>query len=192
MSICQDCGSSACVIQTATLTWHSRTTIKRARSCPVKVHHFSRISAPPPSSRRKSTCVSHHDPHFVSELRNETGEPILSLNGPISWSGQSTAEIQKILSGNSKAIYAETDYLLFNRSDLLYTQHVGLDRLELTGEPIQLLENALTFGAGTIGVNVSASLNGVLAYRAGVARGFFELAWFDRSARRLSSVGTRR
>ncbi len=65
-----------------------------------------------------------------------------------------------------------------------------IDRLELTGEPIQLLENALGFGSTTAGVNVSASLNGVLAYRAGAFGGNLEMAWFDRSGRRLSSVGS--
>ena len=95
---------------------------------------------------------------------------------------------KKLLGGDSKAIYAGLGYLLFNRSDTLYAQPFDPKRIELKGDSVPLAEHVLTFGT-TAGANFFTSSNGVLAYRTGTRGADFELAWFDRSGKRLSTVG---
>jgi eukaryotic-like serine/threonine-protein kinase len=109
-------------------------------------------------------------------------------NGVYAASLDSSAR-KKLLSGDVKAIYAGMGHLVFNRGDTVYAQPFNLKRIELTGDPVPLAEHVLTFG-NAAGANVSASLNGVLAYRAGAAGADLEMAWFDRSGKRLSAVGS--
>jgi serine/threonine protein kinase len=97
---------------------------------------------------------------------------------------------KKLFGGDAKAIYAGLGYILFNRGTTLYAQRFDTGRLELTGDPAPLAEHVLQFGGSTAGANLSASLNGVLAYRTGAAGGDLEMTWFDRSGKRLSTVGS--
>jgi DNA-binding winged helix-turn-helix (wHTH) protein/Tol biopolymer transport system component len=84
------------------------------------------------------------------------------------------------------AVYA-SGYLLLNHLDgTLTAQPFDLDRLQLHGEPVRLAEDVAGF---------SVSQNGVLAYVEGI-RAFLrpdiaptQLAWYDRSGRRLGSAG---
>jgi eukaryotic-like serine/threonine-protein kinase len=125
--------------------------------------------------------------HFLynseNDQREESGVYVGSLDGGAS---------KKLLAGEDiKAAYAGMGYLWFNRGGTLYAQPFDLKRLELTGDPVPLVENAMMFGTAA-GTNVSTSMNGVLAYRAGAAGGDFEMAWFDRTGKRLSSIGSPR
>jgi Tol biopolymer transport system component len=96
---------------------------------------------------------------------------------------------KKLLGRDSKGVYAGFDYLLFNRGDTLYAQPFDPKRIELKGDPVPLAEHLLTFGT-TAGANFFTSSNGVLAYRTGTHGADFELAWFDRSGKRLSGIGS--
>ena len=60
-------------------------------------------------------------------------------------------------------------------------------KLELSGEPFPIAEQVAE--AEFVGPAFSVSGNGVLAYRSGGAEGNTELVWFDRSGKRLQSVG---
>jgi Tol biopolymer transport system component len=80
-------------------------------------------------------------------------------------------------------------YVLFNRGDTLYAQPFDAKRIELKGDPVPLADHVLTFGTAA-GANFFTSSNGVLAYRTGAPGADFELAWFDRSGKRLSTIGS--
>lgn len=84
------------------------------------------------------------------------------------------------------AVYA-SGYLLLNHLDgTLTAQPFDLDRLQLRGEPVRLAEDVAGF---------SVSQNGVLAYVVGIDTFLrpntapTQLAWYDRSGRRLGAAG---
>jgi Tol biopolymer transport system component len=96
---------------------------------------------------------------------------------------------KKLLKGDSKAVYAGLGYLMFNRGDTLYAQPFDAKSIELKGDPVQLAEHVLTF-ATAAGANFFTSSNGILAYRTGAPGADLELVWFDRSGKRLSTIGS--
>jgi eukaryotic-like serine/threonine-protein kinase len=124
--------------------------------------------------------------HFLyrseSTSQDNNGFYIGSLDGKLR---------RQLLGLDSKAL-AVDDYMLFSRSDVLYAQEFDSRSLELRGQPTQLSDHVLTFGTSA-GANFSASLsrgpNAVLAYRSGSTGSDDELAWFDRSGNRISTLG---
>jgi Tol biopolymer transport system component len=122
--------------------------------------------------------------HFLynaeSDPRDNSGVYAGSLDG---------GARRKLLGGDAKVVYAGLGYLLFNQGDTLYAQRFDPKRVELKGDPVPVAEHVLTFG-NAAGANFFASSNGVLAYRTGSRGADFELAWFNRSGKRLSAVGS--
>jgi serine/threonine protein kinase len=119
---------------------------------------------------------------FESSSQDDNGFYIGSLDGKLR---------RKLLGSDSKAV-ATDGRLLFSRGDVLYAQEFDSRSLELRGQPTQLSDHVLTFGTSA-GANFFASLsrgpNAVLAFRTGSAGSDDELAWFDRSGNRVSTVG---
>src|SRR5258708_39384793 len=69
-------------------------------------------------------------------------------------------------------------------------QALDIRRGEPAGPPFVVVPRLLIgFGGGHPRAAVSVSQNGVLAYRTRVDTGLSDLAWFDRSGKRLESVG---
>jgi Tol biopolymer transport system component len=87
-----------------------------------------------------------------------------------------------LLQGRSHAVYA-SGYLLFPRGAALVAQQFDPARLRLEGEPAIVAEDVERRAFGAV---FSVSDTGVLAYRPAIQT---ELVWFDRSGRRLGSVG---
>ena len=119
--------------------------------------------------------------NFNGEKRDASGVYAGSLDGKLR---------KKLLGEDSKAVYPGAGYLLFSRGDALYAQPFDAERIELTGSPALIAEHLLIFGTATAGANFFASLNGVLAYRTGATGSDLQIAWFDRSGKRLSIVGS--
>jgi Tol biopolymer transport system component len=92
-----------------------------------------------------------------------------------------------VLRGDFQAVFAAPDYLLFARDEgLVFSQHLDLERLELTGEPFSVAEGVWSFRP-TNRMSVSAA-GGVLAYiNASLAD--TELGWFDRAGRAIGTIG---
>src|SRR6185503_8087658 len=99
-------------------------------------------------------------------------------------SGQS----QPLFPGNSKVVYAPPGYLLFARPESLMAVRFDADRLSLLGEPFAIAEQ-VQYYANTGSAGFSVSENGVLLYQAPVTTPLSELAWFDRTGRRVGSAG---
>jgi len=89
----------------------------------------------------------------------------------------------------SLAAWAQPGYLLFVREGTLLARRMDPKSLQLQGEPFTVAEN-VTFNA-TIGrAAFSVSPRGVLAYRSGAASASVrQLAWYDRSGRRIAPLG---
>jgi eukaryotic-like serine/threonine-protein kinase len=75
--------------------------------------------------------------------------------------------------------------ILFLRDGTLMAQPFNPDRLELAGEAVPVAEQV---GSTNQYANISASANGVLAYRTG-SGGNVQLTWLDRDGKTLGQVG---
>jgi Tol biopolymer transport system component len=78
-------------------------------------------------------------------------------------------------------------HLLFRRNSTLMALPFDVDRLRATGEMFPLAEQVGT--SQNVGnAAFSASRNGVLVYRTGIAAGNRELAWVDRTGKQAGSI----
>jgi Tol biopolymer transport system component len=91
-------------------------------------------------------------------------------------------------------VYAEAaggaNHLLFVRNGALLAQRFDAGSLTTLSEPIQVAEQVIAseFLGGMLPL-VSASDNGVLAYRTSATGPVAQMAWFDRTGRRLNNLG---
>jgi eukaryotic-like serine/threonine-protein kinase len=93
---------------------------------------------------------------------------------------------QRILTTGVPAVYAN-GCVFFPRAGTLMAQPFDARRMELQGMPVPVAENVQITWYHTGVFSVSGS--GVLAYRTASASGTFQLAWFDRHGKTLSTVG---
>ena len=108
----------------------------------------------------------------------------------------------RLISAESKPMYAEPGYILFNRGPTLFAQPFDAKALALTGEPIRVTDG-LAMLAPTASANLARTANfsvsqtGALVFKsapgtnnaggAGLQR---SLIWIDRSGIQISEVGT--
>jgi Tol biopolymer transport system component len=97
-----------------------------------------------------------------------------------------SAERRPLPGITSEAKYSPTGHLLFLREGALMAQPFDLERLELGGTPVVVLEDAAPPAA--LGAPFSVSSTGTFVHRAGSSR-VSQLTWFDRSGARLGTVG---
>jgi Tol biopolymer transport system component len=99
-----------------------------------------------------------------------------------------TGERKQLLETATNAIYA-SGHLLYMRESTLIAQPFDVERIEIVGDPIPLVENALFDASFSLGA-FSASQNGILAFHPG---GFINMAasvvWMDRQGEALEVVG---
>jgi serine/threonine protein kinase/Tol biopolymer transport system component len=94
-------------------------------------------------------------------------------------------ETSRLVISNTNAVYAPPGYLLFMRESTLMAQRFDATTLQLSGEPLPLVEQVNVSPIGFGGYSVSD--DGVLVYLSG--GGQSQLTWFDRNGRLLSSTG---
>ncbi|HEY7179846.1 MAG TPA: protein kinase [Blastocatellia bacterium] len=102
------------------------------------------------------------------------------------------AQRKLILKGAVFAAYVPTGHLLFTRENLLMAQRFDLRRLEVMGEPVRVAEQVASYtGDSSIPFAAfSASENGVLAWKVKATDpDKTQLTWFDRSGKRLGTLG---
>lgn len=118
--------------------------------------------------------------HFLfvtnSVRREESGVYIGALD---------SNEKRRLVISNSSAVYAPPGYLLFMRENTLMAQRFDVTTLQLSGDPLPLLQQVDVNPTGFGGYSVSD--DGVLVYLSGAAQS--QLTWFDRTGRLLSSTG---
>lgn len=91
----------------------------------------------------------------------------------------------RLLATQYAAQYAN-GYLFFMRENSLMAQSFDTGKLQLQGDPIPVAEHVATTQA--IGV-FSVSPSGALAYRTGSTDADYQLTWFDRAGKNLSTFG---
>jgi len=98
---------------------------------------------------------------------------------------------KRVMTGDTRTIYVAPGYLLFVRDTTLMAQPFDAVKLEISGEAVPVAEQVDVNNAG-VGVAVgyfSASQNGVLAYTSGRLPAGIQLTWFDRTGKKLDTVG---
>jgi eukaryotic-like serine/threonine-protein kinase len=94
---------------------------------------------------------------------------------------------QHLLDADAAAVLAPPAEILFVREGVLYAQRFDPSRLRPEGATTSLATGVAVNPLGAAAV--SASAEGSIAYRTGLANGARQLAWFDRSGHRLGAVG---
>jgi eukaryotic-like serine/threonine-protein kinase len=140
--------------------------------------------------------------HFIYLAWSERPENIHTYLGSLD-----SAEVKRIHDGNARVAYAAPGYLIFSTgsksslppnlrgrdswygrmSGTLMAQRFNTRRADVSGEPMRLVDSVATTG-GAFGI-FSVSETGELTYVPGAAFKRTQLAWFDRSGKRLSTLG---
>jgi serine/threonine protein kinase/Tol biopolymer transport system component len=131
--------------------------------------------------------MQHAFPHFLpdgrhilfSSLGTESGIYLGSLDSP---------ELRRVIVAETAA-YALPGYLLYTRQGTLFAQRFNPESGDLSGDVLQVadsLESATSFGMGRF----SISDTGILAYQKSAGLDLRQLAWFDRSGKEISRIGT--
>ncbi len=119
--------------------------------------------------------------HFMYKARGNRGElPRVYLA-----SLDSTSRTH-LLDADSNVDYAPPGYLLFVRDRTLMARAFDVQRLKLAGEAVPVVQRVGY--AAVSGGNFSVSETGVLAYSTSDDTIITQLAWYDRTGKRLSSV----
>jgi hypothetical protein len=93
---------------------------------------------------------------------------------------------RRLRDADSGAVYARPGHLLFVRDGTIFAQPFDLDRLQFTGDPFLLAEQAAPGSPGPPAVSAA----GPIAYRTGAEPyPVRQLVWVDRSGTELQKVG---
>ena len=126
--------------------------------------------------------------HFIYFVQSERPE-----NSGVYIGSLDSKDSQRLTNSNANAAFtrvSEAYYLLFPRDTNLMGQAFDVTDRELIGTPFVVAPRLLIgLGGGHPRAAFSVSQNGVLAYRTRVDTGSSDLEWFDRSGKRLASVG---
>jgi Tol biopolymer transport system component/DNA-binding winged helix-turn-helix (wHTH) protein len=127
--------------------------------------------------------------HFIYQVQSDRPE-----NNGIFVASLDSKDSKRLVNSSTNAAFAAdargASYLLFTRGSNLMGQSFDLRKLELTGSPFQISPSVLIGVGGVIQrAAVSASANGVMAYRTRVDTGSTELVWVDRQGKRTGTVG---
>jgi Tol biopolymer transport system component/predicted Ser/Thr protein kinase len=95
---------------------------------------------------------------------------------------------QRVLAGNSMAVYAPPGYLLFVRDRTLMAQRLDAANLQTVGDAVPVAEQVDSTSTAAQ-YQFSVSENGVLAYISGGTTGATQLTWTDRSGKVASAAG---
>ena len=93
-----------------------------------------------------------------------------------------TGSYKVLIQGGSHAHYVQTGHLVYGAGGTVRAVPFDLDRLEVTGAPVGVLEHVVTTSAGALDLVVA--VNGTMVYvPGGVAGAAGSLVWVDRSGR---------
>lgn len=174
------------VFATATITGFAGLPLRRV---PAAGGEATPLSALDPSRQE----LQHGRPFFLPDGRRFLYLAVSSQpeKSGIYAGSLDSKETKCLMTSSSHAAYAPgpsgVGYLMFSRANTLMAQPFDSRKLELSGEPFPIAEQVAE--TQFFGSAFSVSGNGVLAYRSGGAGGNTELVWFDRSGKRLQSVG---
>ncbi|MGB6362598.1 MAG: protein kinase [Thermoanaerobaculia bacterium] len=177
-------------------TWSEEGVILFAPAHNTPIHKVSADGGPVEpvtqlSSERQEN--SHRHPRFLPDGRHfmyftRVGAMGTAVEGSGVWIGSLDGdEPRRLTHASSQAEYA-SGHLLLARGDALLAQRFDPDRLELSGDPVPLVEGVVAMSGAAIAA-FSVSQQGLLAYQIGGGDLTTELAWYNRDGARLKTVG---
>ena len=98
-----------------------------------------------------------------------------------------TGQRKTLMRGASQAAYVETGHLVYASAGTLRAVRFDPVRLEVSGDPVPVVEQVLTKPNGT--ADFSLSRTGTLVYVAGTVSATTQLTWVDRAGRPTGTVG---
>ena len=119
--------------------------------------------------------------HFVFLADAQTTE-----NHHIRLGSLDSQETEILFGAVTRVVYAPPGYLLYVNQGALVAHPFDAKSLNVTGDPITVAEHIAEVGFNH-DFDFSVSDNGVLAYQIGGTKS--QLAWFDRTGKKLESVG---
>jgi Tol biopolymer transport system component len=127
----------------------------------------------------------HRNPSFLPD-----GQHFLYLAQPgnvIYLGSLDSKERKRLLTADSRAVYAAPGFLLFVRQGTLLAQRFDLKKLEPFGEPFAIAEG-VRFNSFNGRSAFSVSDTGTLVYRTGTGGTFFHAIWVDRTGKRDDTI----
>lgn len=118
---------------------------------------------------------------FIYSVISSRGKPPEIVAGRLS-----QPQRTPVLAADAGAVFSPAGYLIFSRSGLLTAQRFDPDTLRLSDDPFTVVSGRVETPSMTNGTMLSASGSGLLAF--GGATGESELAWFDRTGRRVAGL----
>ena len=125
----------------------------------------------------------HAGPFFLPDGRHFLYLSVRNATGPQAWIciGSLDSNQTKCLeNADSTVRYAPPGYLLYERGNALVAQGFDLRGLVTTGDPVPIADSVGSF---------SVSDSGILSYTAAATADEYQLQWFDRNGKILSTVG---
>src|SRR6185369_170881 len=120
--------------------------------------------------------------HFLYYARGDAqvrGVHVARLDG---------TETKRLLDADGPAVYTRSGHLLFARQGVLLAHSFDATRLVLNGEAFPVADK-VSVNPGISFASLSASASGPIAYGTDSIRRT-QFAWFDRSGKRLETLGT--
>jgi serine/threonine-protein kinase len=168
-------------------TWNKDGVIVYTRNTGSGLFRISGAGGTPVAVTKLEKQTSHRFPFFLPDghhfLFYALGSPETS---GIHLGSLDSPNIKRLTDSESAGIYF-LGWLLFIRGDALLAQKLDVDKAELIGDPMTVAD-AVSFDPLSFGAAISASANGVLAYRGGGASRR-QLMWFDRAGKSLAAWG---
>ncbi|HVG24747.1 MAG TPA: protein kinase, partial [Thermoanaerobaculia bacterium] len=125
--------------------------------------------------------------HFLYLAGSHTAEATSGENAIFVGSVRAGEQPKLLLRARSNAAYA-AGHLLFWRDGKLLAQRFDLDALALEGEP-RVIADDVRYEKGFFRAIFDVSNEGTLVLVRGATQSISELVWFDRSGKRLGTVG---
>lgn len=99
-----------------------------------------------------------------------------------------THESKQLIDDATNALYVKPGYLVYGRSANLYAQKFDADKLTLSGDPVPIVDEKLSYWEPKNYVAYAASDNGTIVYLPTFNPKTI-LRWYDRSGRPLEKIG---
>jgi len=137
-----------------------------------------------------ATGSSQYFPSFLPDGRRFLYRVLNPIQGePGIYIGSLDSKEGKRIGTGSSALFVPPSWLLYVRGSTLVAQSFDPDKATLAGDAIPIAEQVATVAANGLFGAFSVSQNGILAYRRAVPPASTELTWFDRSGKKLGTVG---
>ncbi len=128
----------------------------------------------------------HFQPRFLPDGRHFFYAVTLGEGRGIYLGQLDGSETRRLIEDAVAPVYVPSGHVLFARQGTLFAQAFNVSRLELTGDPFQVVERVTR---STVTAAVAASDNGTILYRSAFGTPQSQMLWFDRSGKEIGRLG---